>query len=364
VGTSKRKHPGATHGSVSRDREDRLNLLSEALENVQDFVKVVDATPAERGGPRIVYVNGAVLAASGYSENEIVGKRYDVAYSPKNSRAVLDAIEKTIASGGMSAHEVLIRRKNGSDFWIEFVDQPFVNRRGEPMRISIGRDITLRKRAFNEISLLLASLEQSHERIALYEIDQAGELALVFQNERAKAFGRTRLLELLAADDDLAKAIRRKLDANTESSYAFVEPDGEGSPSVVQFTAHAVRNGERIEAVLTRERVLTHAPAGSTESSPLLRLAVMVPALRQAATSAERLAVLRALLLDRFEAETTVEKSVSALGVRFDRSGRSAVFPYDGASVVVTWPNELEERSITAMRFCIETALDLERIRR
>jgi PAS domain S-box-containing protein len=346
-----------------RGQEDRLTLLSEVVENAGEFITVVDSTPIEHGGPRIVYVNQALCRATGRDEHELIAQRYDVTFSPKNDPKVLEAIQSTIRSGTPNYREVLLRRKDGTDFWIEFVDHQFVSHHGEVMRLSIGRDITLRKRAYNQVSLLLAALERSQERVTLYETAENGELCVSFENERAVESPRKRLPELLSDHGSVGREIRHSLEAGKEASYVFADRDEAGGVSVVHFSAQAIQNGERTEAILTRERLLTpRALATAEKQSPLMKLVLMLPAMAEATTDIDRMNVFRTLLSEHFRAEVHTSERETVFGVHVDTKNQRIVFPFGRWTVTVTWPRPVEATEMTAMRFCVETLSELDRL--
>lgn len=345
--------------TAQRERESRLALLDEAVDQASDFVIVTDMRPHSEGAPRLLYVNRAFLAASGYEKDELIGKPYTLIYSPNNDPASMASLRANIDAGKPNYREILAVRKDGSEFWIEFVAKPFESQ-GETYRLSIGRDITLRKRAFNQIALLLSALEQSPHRVVLYEPNPQGELALSYENEPATKASSYRALRLWQSDTDLARSFRERL-LRGETVQQVYHEDIEGAPALVELVARGVRNGVDIGAILTTERVLAHAvSAGGSFQSKLIVFARLLPALSEATSTQERFAVLRALLLDAFEAEVRDVGFASAVGVHIAPGSRVAHFSYGERAYVATWPLPLDHASITAVRFCIEAAIEQE----
>ncbi len=343
-----------------RTQEERLMMLSEAVENSGELIQVTDATPIDAGGPRIVYVNRALCESVGREERELIGQRYDINYSPANDAAVLEAIRSTIAAGRTNFRELLIRRKNGSEFWFEFVDHAFESSHGNPMRITVGRDISLRRRASNQVSLFLAALEHSQDRVTLYEASENDQLVASFENEHAARAKQRRLLHLLASRGNIGREIRKKLEAGEEASYVFAETDESGGARVVHFVAQGIRSSDRTEAVLTRERVLTFPASRARRYSPLTKLVLALPLMAEAASRAERLSVLRALFAEHFEAEVAPIDDYQTDETVVNIERRRILFPFDNQTIVVKWQRALEAVDITAMRFCIEAMLELD----
>lgn len=239
-----------------RAKDMQIELLSGAVDEASDFVIIIDGTPEDEGGARVVYVNDAVARGMGYPREELIGKSYTELYSPENPAQVVDSIRNNIVQGRPNFCEVLFRRKDEAPFWLEFVARPFVHpTHGGKYRILVGRDITLRRRAANQVALLLAGIETSDARTVLYERDNLGHLSMSYENPAAATRGRYRLLELLDGDSAEAKKARSALERGEDYRMFFVERD-DASNEIVEFSARPIRNGSGIEAVLTQEHVV------------------------------------------------------------------------------------------------------------
>jgi len=53
-------------------------IFKSLVENTNDIIMVMDATPPKDGGPRIVYVNPAFETITGYRKEEIAGEHFEV----------------------------------------------------------------------------------------------------------------------------------------------------------------------------------------------------------------------------------------------------------------------------------------------
>jgi two-component system cell cycle sensor histidine kinase/response regulator CckA len=90
--------------------EDRILRLAQALENSGEMICMGD----EVG--RAVFVNEALLQASGYREEEMLGKSFqETLLSPNNAPTLADEIRDGIIREGKWRGECLQRRKSGSD---------------------------------------------------------------------------------------------------------------------------------------------------------------------------------------------------------------------------------------------------------
>ena len=100
--------------------EHQLALKAEALEALGAGVLVTDAAR------RIVYVNHAWCAATGYARAEVVGRLAEAPFlvGPDTDTRVLDEIQQAIEDGRHFRGEVLSYKKGGRAFWNELTIAP------------------------------------------------------------------------------------------------------------------------------------------------------------------------------------------------------------------------------------------------
>ena len=345
--------------TARREAQDAMSLLTEGVAQASDFMIVTDDTPPSEDGPMILTVNRSFLEATGFEEAELVGSPYTVMYSPHNPPSVMGAIRNAIETEQPNYREVLVHRKDGSEFWIEFVDRPFVTRHGRHLRLMVGRDITLRRRSTNQIALLFAATEKAETPVAIYDANEDGELTLSYENEIAAKRQCYHLLELWSRDDAESRSTRRRLESGEYLVLTYTRSDEGGDSELVQMAARPVRNESRLEAVLTQERILATKGAETRSAhARVIELATMLPELDRAKGPAERIEALGVLLRGAFGA--SIERlTFSANGsVHIDEARRIAVFARDGVAARVTWPESLDRLGVTALRFAIEAALD------
>ncbi len=348
-----------------RERLRALAMLSTAIEQSEDFVGVVDDTPFEKGGPLFIYSNLALQRATGYSAEDLLGKPYNFLHSPNNPAKITESVRDCLQTGKDQYRELLVRRKDGSDMWVEMTNRAFTDpTTNRTLRITVGRDITLRRRAFNQTALLLEASERSSEAVVLYEPANDGSLLATYANEVAEQSQQKRLLSLWDNDSKVAQRIRSTLENGGEVLEVFAENDANGLPTLVEFSARSVRNETRLEAVVTIERVIAQANDGAqnTGQSLLLRVVAMLPALVNAHTTEERIAILRAILLDAFNADlqpSTAQPKDETVHVAPGWKG--ATFKLNGQAYAARWTRDLDSLALTALRLCIEATIEEER---
>lgn len=131
--------------------EERLRLLSSALEQCKDSVVITDAR-LRKPGPRIQFVNPAFTAMSGYTSDEAVGRTLEIQQGPLSNADAMRRLVRTLARGRPSHDEVVSYRKDGTTFELEWHVAPIRNAAGEVTHfVGIQRDVTARNAAAAEL---------------------------------------------------------------------------------------------------------------------------------------------------------------------------------------------------------------------
>ncbi|MFM9915067.1 MAG: PAS domain S-box protein, partial [Rhizobacter sp.] len=132
--------------------EERLRLFENVITNMRDVVMITEAEPIDEPGPRIVYVNPAFTAMTGYTAEEAIGKSPRFLQGPKSCRAELDKIRAALEKWQPVTVEVTDYRKDGTEFDVEFSIAPVANEKGWFTHwVSLQRDVSERKRAENAV---------------------------------------------------------------------------------------------------------------------------------------------------------------------------------------------------------------------
>lgn len=196
----------------SFDAEKNARLLARAAEEASDFILITDFTPPSRGGPFMRYANDSLLQATGFAMSDIVGRAYHELLHEHNDPATLASVAKNLEEGKPNEKEIRLRRKDGSAFWVEFTGRP-LDDGGSKYWVAIGRDISLRRQAQEQMATLMTAIDAVSGHLEIYALDN-GEYSAIFQNAEADS-DISALVETLLNEPALreATALRTRLSA-------------------------------------------------------------------------------------------------------------------------------------------------------
>ncbi len=168
--------------TARRDAERTMRLLSRAINEALDFVVVTDFTPPSKGGPFIEYASAPFLRATGYRSTELQGQPYSILFAGENDPVVLKTISENIERGRDTEKEIMMRRKDGSSFWVEYTGRPLRQPDGQFSHwVSVGRDISMRRQTHEQMAALVAAIDAVDRHVEIYAMEN-GRYTLAFQN--------------------------------------------------------------------------------------------------------------------------------------------------------------------------------------
>lgn len=142
-----------------------LDFLSRALDQSNDAILITDADLVAPG-PRIVYVNAAYQAMSGFTAAELVGRSPRMVQGPATDRALLDRLKAALGRGESFHGETTNYRKDCRTYRVEWDIAPVRDMSGKPeWFISIQRDVTARYEADEALKRTAVALRNSNERL-------------------------------------------------------------------------------------------------------------------------------------------------------------------------------------------------------
>jgi diguanylate cyclase (GGDEF)-like protein/PAS domain S-box-containing protein len=193
-----------------------LILQTTALEATANAIVITD----HEG--KVVWVNRAFTAMTGYSKGEALGNNLRLLKSGKQPQSYYADLWSTISSGKVWHGELVNRRKDGTTYIEEMTITP-VTRDGNPADgyfIAIKQDITERKQAEEALLFKTALLEAQTETTidGMLAVDESDHIVLA-----NKQFGLNFGIpdELLSTRDDLI--VRKHVTDKVVDPDAFVE---------------------------------------------------------------------------------------------------------------------------------------------
>jgi len=176
-------------------------LYRSLVEHANDIVLVLDNTPAEAGGPIIVYVNPIFETLMGYRANEVIGKTPGLFNGPETDRYTRNKIRKALREGKELRTEIMNYTKSGDPLWLDINIFPLYDSRGNIQYFAaIERDLTEHKR-------LLARLEKMATIDALTELPNRQHIMHLARREFSRSQRYHRPFSILMIDIDRFKAI-------------------------------------------------------------------------------------------------------------------------------------------------------------
>jgi diguanylate cyclase (GGDEF)-like protein/PAS domain S-box-containing protein len=132
----------------------QLKLLQTSISRLNDIVLIAEAGPDGKG-LSIVFANDAFEKLTGYSQTEVLGRSPDLLQGPLTQKTQVQRIKHAVRHSLPVRVELINYKKNGEQFWMELELVPVEQHdRGPEHWVAVGRDVTARKAADDEIEHL------------------------------------------------------------------------------------------------------------------------------------------------------------------------------------------------------------------
>ncbi|PTN05618.1 PAS domain S-box protein [Mangrovibacterium marinum] len=136
--------------------EHSLQLLNRAVRQSPNSTVITN----EKG--EITYTNPKFTEVSGFSADEVIGKKPSVLQSGYHDRAFYAELWGTILQGKEWRGEILNKRKNGELFWENAIISPLFNKKGKITHfIGLKEDITEKKKIIADLQKAKEKAEES-----------------------------------------------------------------------------------------------------------------------------------------------------------------------------------------------------------
>ncbi|MBS2012963.1 MAG: PAS domain S-box protein [Deltaproteobacteria bacterium] len=229
-----------------RDSEALLGTIKK-----QTIVSITDA----RG--RIIEVNDAFCAISGYRREELIGQTHRLVNSGSQPRAFWAAVWRAISKGQSWRGEVCNRAKDGSLYWVDSIIAPYFGEDGRIERyVSIRTDITASKIAEQRLRESESLLDRAGKaaNVGAWQVDLATTNvtwsdATFRICEVSPPFAPTmsEMLAMCAPESRvlLEKAIRAAVETGLGWDLELATTTGRGRSTWVRLVAEVERAAER-----------------------------------------------------------------------------------------------------------------------
>ena len=122
-------------------------IFRSLVENTNDVIMVLDATPVDQGGPYIVYVNPAFERLMGYSAEEVLGHNPKILQGPDTDDKTRYKLRQAMRGNKSIRTQILNYDKFGNELWLDINMVPLFDENGElAYYAAIERDLTEYKR--------------------------------------------------------------------------------------------------------------------------------------------------------------------------------------------------------------------------
>ena len=130
-----------------RRKEAQLRLMEACVARMNDLIVITEAEPIDEPGPRILYVNDAFVARTGYSREEVIGHSPRLLQGVNTRRSELNRIKNAMCHWQPVRAELVNYTKSGQEFWLEMDIFPIADKNGWFTHwVSVERDVTERKK--------------------------------------------------------------------------------------------------------------------------------------------------------------------------------------------------------------------------
>jgi PAS domain S-box-containing protein len=205
--------------SLQKKKELQFLQFSEVIHRTINPIEITDA----RG--KIVYVNPAFENASGYTQEELIGKNPNTLSSGKHPKEFWAKVWSTILQGKVWVGEIENRRKNGEPLHTQLLISPIIDSTGKIVGfLGAHRDITEQKRL--EGQLVQSQKMESIGTLAAGIAHEVGNpltsissLVQVIQRTTKDVSARDKLELVKNQINRIANTIRQLVDFSRPSSY-------------------------------------------------------------------------------------------------------------------------------------------------
>ncbi|KAA3617160.1 MAG: PAS domain S-box protein [Calditrichaeota bacterium] len=186
-----------------KQTEEQIRILSTSMEQSPALVVITDLEG------KIEYINPKFIEVTGYSPNEVLGKKPSLLKSGQMSNSFYKELWETILAGEDWRGEIHNKKKNGELYWVNAFISPIKNENGKTTHfLALKEDITEQK-------LLQQQIFQSQKMDSIGTL--AGGIAHDFNNILTIITGFSELALIKCKDNEIRKPISTILSASQKA---------------------------------------------------------------------------------------------------------------------------------------------------
>ena len=242
--------------------EASLRFLGSAVEQAKEAIMITDAE-LDLPGPKIIFVNPAFTAMTGYAAAEAIGKTPRILQGPHTDKDVLSRLRQCLERGEPFAGEAINYRKDGTEYDHEWQIAPLRDAGGTLTHfVAVQRDVSERKfhaGKLRESKRFAESIAENSTSIIYLSDLETGQLAYTNRNTaETLGYSQTQILEL--GDKLLATIIHPEdLPRVTQQRAHFAEVTDSRIFDIKYRVKHA---GGEWRWLWARENVFNRRPNG------------------------------------------------------------------------------------------------------
>ncbi len=233
---------------ITEQKKKELDYLrySNVMQHTVNPIQITDASG------KMIYVNPAFERASGFSNEELIGRNPRILNSGRYSREFWKSVWDHITTRKVWVGEIENRRKDGSPFHTELVISPIVDGNGHIVGfLGAHRDITeqkileqqlVRSQKMESIGTLAAGI--AHE--VGNPLTSISSLVQVIQRTTADEFAKDKLELIKDQINRIARIIRDLVDFSRPSSYVIKPTDVN---KVIREALNIVQYGKKVKDI-------------------------------------------------------------------------------------------------------------------
>jgi PAS domain S-box-containing protein len=142
-----------THRRLS---EEQLQVLSFAVEQSPAMILITNTEGI------IEYANQKFIELTGYTKDELLGKKPGIIKSGKMPNSLYKEMWNTIKANKIWYGEIINKTKDGKLYWVNIAISPIIDKEGNVFHfVGLAEDITSRKRTEDELIIAKERAEQS-----------------------------------------------------------------------------------------------------------------------------------------------------------------------------------------------------------